>query len=64
MSDTLMSRTIVEDKRKAAAPQPDVQHGLMTVGIAPVLFSDESFRRCGHVKRDRRPGLRMIAEGR
>ena len=39
-----MSRTIVEDKRKAAAPQPDVQHGLMTLGIAPVLFSDEYFR--------------------
>jgi hypothetical protein len=44
MSDTLMSRTLVEDKRKAAAPQPDVQHDLMTLGIAPVLFSGESFR--------------------
>src|SRR6266446_615070 len=43
MSDiTSMSRTVVEDKRKAATPH--TQHALMTVGIAPVIFSGEYVR--------------------
>ena len=39
-----MSKTVVEDKRKAATPQSDTQHALMTVGIAPVIFSGEYVR--------------------
>jgi hypothetical protein len=43
MSDTApISRTVVEDKRKAVPPY--TQHALLTVGITPVIFSGEKVR--------------------
>jgi hypothetical protein len=44
MRDTLLSNTVVENKRKAAIPQTDAEHALMTLGIAPVIFSAEYIR--------------------
>src|ERR1043166_4823797 len=43
MSDiTPVSRTVVEDTRKAAPPH--TQHALITVGIAPIIFSGDEVR--------------------
>jgi hypothetical protein len=40
----LINRTVVEDRRNAVTPQPGTQPPLMTVGIAPVIFSGEYVR--------------------
>jgi hypothetical protein len=61
MSDTLMSRTIVEDKSKAETPQPDAQHALMTVGIAPVIFSGE-YVRIGRLDAEKHGPIKELRE--
>ena len=56
-----MSRTVVEDKRKAATPQPDAQHALMTLGIAPVIFSGE-YVRIGRLNAEKHGPIKELRE--